>query len=100
MRGDTVVMQANTVNRRRKRYFNFLTGIFFLTSCFTLLYFFVFTESYAEIDTVNRSMNSEFYREQEASVTAGNKTGEEGSFREQVFGNMKKREQAVKKLLP
>lgn len=41
-------MWGGNENGRRNLYRIFLTGAFFLTSCFTLLYFFVFTESYAD----------------------------------------------------
>ena len=61
------------LNRRLKRYHAFLTGIFLFTSCFTLLYFFVFTESYAAFWNVNSG--SDTCQVREAAVPSAEGSG-------------------------
>lgn len=69
MRGD-----AATGRMGQKRYQNFLKGLFFVVSCFTLLYFFVFTESYSEFAPLSSVSGGRFVSRAGAIISSADGT--------------------------
>lgn len=90
-------MRGGMENRRRRYYHMLLTGTFFFTSCFTLLYFFVFTESYSEFGCTKSGPESGLIRE---AAMPSVSPGSHSLLEEQPEDSVWPKVQDKKKLLP
>ncbi|MDD7391109.1 MAG: SpoIVB peptidase S55 domain-containing protein [Lachnospiraceae bacterium] len=84
-----------------KGYHALLTGIFLVASCFTLLYFFVFTDSYSLFRNGDSGSDSYLIREvREAVISSADRNHDGSVLQEQTEKKAGQQEHNKKKLLP
>ncbi len=91
-------MRGDAQNRLRNRYHTILTGMFLFVSCFTLLYFFVFTDSYSEFGMAGG--NAESYPVREAAIISDDRTARSSVSEETDEKNLIHENRLTQKLLP